>query len=41
MKKQLQIDAAMDNGSKQLWCFIEKDKEELVKLLTQQLRERL
>jgi len=34
-------DAAEDNEIKELWAFIEKDKEELVKILTEKLRERV
>ena len=41
IKNNYKNDAAMDDESKQLWNCIEKDKEELVKLLTEKLRERL
>jgi hypothetical protein len=41
IKNNYKEDAEEDNESKQLWSFIEKDKEELVKLLTERLRERL
>ena len=41
IKNNYKNDAAMDNESKQIWSFLEKDKEEIVKLLTERLRERL
>jgi len=41
IKNNYKNDAATDNESEQLWSRIEKDKEELVKLLTEKLRERL
>ncbi len=41
IKNNYKNDAATDNESKQIWNFIEKDKEELVKLLTERLKERL
>ena len=41
IKNNYKNDAAMDNENKQLWNRIEKDKEELVKLLTEKLRKRL
>ena len=41
IKNNYKNDAAMDNESKGLWNLIEKDKEEVVKLLTEKLRERL
>ncbi len=41
IKNNYKADAEADNESKQLWSFIEKDKEELVKLLTERLKERL
>ena len=34
-------DFSMDFESRQLWGLIEKDKEELVRLLTEKVRERL
>jgi len=34
-------DASTDNESKQLWSLIEKNKEEVVRLLTEKVRERL
>ncbi|MGA3290031.1 MAG: hypothetical protein ABSD42_07335 [Candidatus Bathyarchaeia archaeon] len=34
-------DASTDNESRQLWNLIEKDKEEVVRLLTEKVRERL
>lgn len=41
IKNSYKRDASMDVESRQLWDFIEKDKEELVQLLTERLRERL
>jgi hypothetical protein len=41
IKNYYKNDAKMDNESKQLWNFIEKDKEEVVKLLTEKLKERI
>jgi hypothetical protein len=41
IKNNYKSDAATDNESKQFWGFLEKDKEEIVKLLTERLRERL
>ncbi len=41
IKNNYKNDSAMDNENKELWNFIEKDKEEIVKLLTEKLRERL
>ena len=41
IKNNYKNDAAMDNESKELWNFIEKDKEEVVKLLTEKIKERL
>ena len=34
-------DDSMDNESKQLWKLLERDKEEVVRLLTEKVRERL
>lgn len=34
-------DSSMDYESKQFWGLIEKDKEEVVRLLTEKVRERL
>ena len=41
IKNNYKKDAAMDNEVKQLWNVIEKDKEELVQMLSEKLRERL
>lgn len=41
IKNSYRNDSAMDNETKQVWNFIEKDKEELVKILTERLKERL
>lgn len=41
IKNNYKKDASQDNESKQIWSFLEKDKEEIVKLLTERLRERL
>jgi DNA-binding TFAR19-related protein (PDSD5 family) len=41
IKNSYKNDASTDNESKQLWSFIEKDKEEVVRLLTEKARERL
>ena len=41
IKNNYKNDSAMDNEAKQVWNFIEKDKEELVKMLTEKLKERL
>ena len=41
IKNNYKNDAAMDNEIEQLWNHIEKDKEDLVQLLTEKLRERL
>lgn len=41
IKNSYRNDSAMDNETKQVWNFIEKDKEELVKILTEKLKERL
>ncbi len=41
IKNNYKNDAVTDNESKQLWNFVEKDKEEMVKLLTERLKERL
>lgn len=41
IKNNYKNDAGRDNESKQFWNFIEKDKEEIVKLLTERLRERI
>ena len=41
IKNNYKKDSAMDNENKELWNHIEKDKEEIVKLLTEKLRERL
>ncbi len=41
IKSSYRKDASKDNESKQLWNLIEKDKEEVVRLLTEKVRERL
>ena len=41
IKNNYKKDAAMDSEAKQLWNVIEKDKEELVQMLSEKLRERL
>ncbi len=41
IRKNYKSDASSDNETKQLWDLIEKDKEELVKLLAEKLKERL
>ncbi len=41
IKNDYKKDASTDNESKQLWNLIEKDKEEVVRLLTEKVRERL
>jgi acetyl-CoA carboxylase beta subunit len=37
IKNNYKTDAESDNESKQFWNFVEKDKEEIVKLLTERL----
>jgi hypothetical protein len=41
IKNSYKNDAATDNETKQLWNTIEKDKEELIQMLSEKLRERL
>ncbi len=41
IKNNYKNDAAMDNETREVWSFIEKDKEELVRMLTEKLKERL
>lgn len=41
IKNNYKTDPSMDNESKQLWSLIEKDKERVVRLLTEKVRERL
>jgi hypothetical protein len=41
IKNNYKNDAAMDNEAKQLWSVIEKEKEDLVSMLTEKLKERL
>ena len=41
IKNDYKNDASTDNESKQLWNFIEKDKEEVVRRLTEKVRQRL
>ena len=41
IKNDYKNNASMDNESRQLWRFIEKDKEKVVRLLTEKIRQRL
>ena len=41
IKNNYKKDSAKDNENQELWNFIEKDKEEIVKLLREKIRERL
>jgi hypothetical protein len=41
IKNNYKNDSALDNETKEVWNFVEKDKEELVKMLTEKLKERL
>ena len=41
IKNNYKNDASTDNQSRQLWSLIEKEKEEVVRLLTEKVRERL
>ena len=41
IKKHYKHDAGMDNETRQVWNFIEKDKEELARILTEKVKERL
>lgn len=41
IKNRYKNDAAADNQSNKLWSFIESEKEEVVRLLTEKIRERL
>jgi hypothetical protein len=41
IKNNYKNDAATDNEAKQLWNVIEKDKEELIQMLQEKLKERL
>jgi hypothetical protein len=41
IKNNYKKDSSMDNEAKEVWNFIEKDKEELVKILTEKVKERL
>jgi len=41
IKNNYKNEALTDNESKQLWNFIERDKEKVVRLLTEKIRERL
>jgi hypothetical protein len=41
IKNNYKTDSAMDKETKEIWNFIEKDKEELVKILTEKVKERL
>ena len=41
IKNNYKKDASADNESRQLWSLIEKDKEEIVRLLTEKIRQRL
>ena len=41
IKNSYENDPTTDSQSRQLWSFIENEKEEVVRLLTQKIRERL
>jgi hypothetical protein len=41
IKNNYKNDASTDSEAKQLWNVIEKDKEELIQMLSEKLRERL
>lgn len=41
IKNSYKNGAVTDNESRKLWSLIEKDKEEVVRLLTEKVRERL
>lgn len=41
IKNSYENDPAMDSQSRQLWSLIENEKEEVVRLLTEKIRERL
>lgn len=41
IKNDYKNDSSTDKESKRLWSLIEKDKEEVVRLLTEKVRERL
>lgn len=41
IKNHYKTDAAMDNEMKECWNFLEKEKQEIVKLLVERLRNRL
>jgi hypothetical protein len=41
IKNNYKNDASMDKESRQVWSFLEKDKQKIVKLLTERLKERL
>ncbi len=41
IKNNYKNDSAMDKEARDTWNFIEKDKEELVKMLTEKVKERL
>ena len=41
IKNNYKNDALMDKESRQVWSFLEKDKQKIVKLLTERLKERL
>ncbi len=41
IKNSYKNDASTDDESRRLWSFIEKDKEKVVRLLTEKVRERL
>jgi hypothetical protein len=41
IKNNYKTDSAMDKETREVWSYIEKDKEDLVKMLTEKLKERL
>jgi len=41
IKNNYKSDASMDKESRQVWSVLEKDKQKIVKLLTERLKERL
>ena len=41
IQRNYRNDSAMDNEAKELWDYIEKDKEQLVSMLREKLRSRL
>jgi len=41
IKNDYKNDSSTDNETRELWNFIEKDKEKVVRLLSEKVRERL